>query len=162
MAPTEAWVLAVPWKPREVPIRQAGAPSLKSQTSISLCRARGSPTHFPYQNCSLASLGEQASAGVSSCSAWVLGWTCILGAHGFQWRRAGIEERISYLEDKQDWASKGLAAGLGGQSMANGVKIYAWGYMGRITGIIYEPKTKHGCGLFEYMTFAKYPQFLEN
>lgn len=30
-------------------------------------------------------------------------------------------------------SSKGLAVGLGGQSLANGVKIYAWGYKGRIT-----------------------------
>lgn len=40
-------------------------------------------------------------------------------------------------------SGRGLAVGLGGQSVANGVKIYIWGYRGRITGFIYEPEMKH-------------------
>lgn len=33
--------------------------------------------------------------------------------------------------------------GLGGLSLANGVKIYVWGNMGRITGFVHDPKMRH-------------------
>ena len=39
-------------------------------------------------------------------------------------------------------SGKGLAVGLGGQSLASGRKIYAGGYMRRITSFIYKPKRK--------------------
>ena len=49
------------------------------------------------------------------------------------------DRREDFLPRRQaSLGGKGVAMRLGGQSTANGVKIYNWCYMERITGFIYE------------------------
>lgn len=138
----------------EVRTRQATPLSPRGTSKCKSLQNWASQTGLPDQSCSLTSRQNdiRRSSFFLPCLTFKLNlcsgssWFPVAASWG---RREDLSPRR-----RASLSSKGLAVGLGSQSVANDVKIYAWGYRG-------EKKWSIFCRLFELVTFSKHPQFLE-